>query len=118
MSNFIDQLTRSNKEIKQERAERIGKLTANQLRTELMNTQQEIMEIEDELERQLDVSTDNQSTTINRIQDWDAGEFISKRARLKLNLRRLKEEKMPVLTEMASDLFGEELAKEFASDES
>ena len=87
---FEKLLKRDNSAIKADRAKRIGKSAANAQRALVMNLEQEVMNLEDSLETMTDLSTDNQSTTMNRIEDFNAESFVQRyhSAHVKLAVKR------------------------------
>jgi len=87
---FFEMLTRDNSQIKKDRAERLGKITESTMDNIISDIENYILEKEDELASQTDVSTSNNANTINRIQDWDAEDFLKKRIDLHVEIENLK----------------------------
>lgn len=89
-TGFFKMLTRDNSQIKQDRAMRLEKITKSTMENLISDIENDILEKEDELASQTDVSTSNNANTINRIQDWDAESFLKKRIDLHVEIENLK----------------------------
>ena len=76
-TKFEDLLKRDNKSIKADRAKRIAKSATNAQRVKVMGLEQEVMDLEEKLESMTDLSTDNKTTSINKIESFDATTFIN-----------------------------------------
>ena len=103
-TRFETILMRDNKSIQATRAKRIGSITANALQSKKFELEKQLAEVEDKLERQLDLSTSNVSTSINRIENWDADTFVSERLSLMEQKYKL-EIRQKFLSEIEKDLF-------------
>lgn len=89
-SGFFQMLTRDNAQIKKDRAKRLEQITESTMNNIISDIENEILQLEDELASQTDVSTSNDANTINRIQDWDAKRFVKKRVDLKVKIKNLR----------------------------
>ena len=90
MSKFEEILKRENSSIKDERAKRISKSVANAQKALVMELEQQVMDLEDKLEAMTDLSTDNQSTTLNRIEDFNASNFVKAYHKIKMEIALAK----------------------------
>lgn len=89
-TSFFKMLTRDNSQIKKDRAERLEQITKSTMDNIISDIENDILQLEDELASQTDVSTSNDANTINRIQDWDAEKFLKKRVDLKVEIENLR----------------------------
>lgn len=90
-SKFVAQLKRSNSKIRVDRARRIGTMVSNSHARLVMDLEEKIAKKEDELEAMMDLSTDNQTTSLNVISpNFDAAAFVEKVNNIKVDLRLLK----------------------------
>lgn len=105
MSTFTDILTRDNSKIKKDRADRLEKITKSTMDTLVSEIENEKLSIEDRLASQLDVSTDNRSTTINRVEDWDARSILEERVKLEVELEKLSV-RLNAAKKVENELFG------------
>ena len=104
-TKFVSQLKRSNSKIRADRAIRIGNKVANSHARMCMDLEEKIASMEDELDAMMDLSTDNQVTSLNVISPkFDANEFVNKVNELKVKIRITKE-KLEIAQETSKDWF-------------
>ena len=90
-SAFVAQLKRGNSKIRTDRAVRIGNKVANAHSRMVMDLEEKVANKEDELEAMMDLSTDNQTTSLNVVSpDFDASKFVERVNILKTDIRLLK----------------------------
>lgn len=91
-SEFQKLLSAGNKAVTAKRAGRLALAAKNAQAKLLMTIQDKIHKVEDSLEDMLDMSASNQSTTLNRIDKFDADEFVTNRHKLRIQLVLLNQE--------------------------
>ena len=100
-TTFREFLKRSNSQIKDDRADRIGKSVTMSYEALVNKKKKELFEIEDQLELMTDISAGNSSTSLNTVRDFDGDAFVEKRAKL-LAEQTILELKLKVLLDDAS----------------
>lgn len=91
-SMFVQQLSRSNSKIRTDRAERIGRTVANAHSKLIMDLEESIDQAENELEAMRDLSSDNQTTSMNVISpNFDANAYVTKIQNLSVEIVLMKE---------------------------
>lgn len=104
-SKFVKQLKRSNKAIRADRAKRIGTKVSNAHSRMCMKLQEDISNMEDEIDAMTDLSTDNQSTSMNVIStNFNADEYVERLNTLKVKIKIAKE-KLEIAQDTTSELF-------------
>lgn len=104
---FKEILTRSNKEISADRADRITK-SANREYKRLIDAKEEEMEkIEDKIESMLDLSTSNKTTVDNSIKNFDAVGWVNELANLEVKKKMISLE-ISVVKDSVGKYFGNE----------
>ena len=90
VSRFEAQLVRTNKQIKGDRAKRINGTVADAQMVLIMGIRGKVREKENELDAMMDLSTDNQTTTMNVISPkFDAKEYVERINKLKVEIKML-----------------------------
>lgn len=104
-TNFVSQLKRSNSKIRSDRAVRIGNKVSNAHARMCMDLEEKVAGMEDQLEAMMDLSTDNQTTSLNVVSpNFDASEFVSKVNDLKVKIKIVKE-KLEIAQETTKEWF-------------
>lgn len=104
-SAFVTVLTRDNKTIKVDRAERIGKKVSNAQSKLIMELEDLISADEDRLEAMMDLSTDNKNTSLNIISpNFDAKDFVTTMQDIHVNLK-INKEKLQIAQDTLSKWF-------------
>ena len=104
-SKFVSQLKRTNSKIRADRAQRIGKTVANAQSRLIMDLEETIGKKEDELEAMMDLSSDNQVTSLNVISpEFDASAFVKKINKLQTEIR-LKKIELEIAQETTKEWF-------------
>lgn len=109
-NKFVSLLTRTNNKIQEDRAKRIGSSVEDALTVKKITIKGEVNEIRDRLEAMLDLSASNDTTSANRIKNFDATKFVNERHELRMQLA-LKEEELALIEEDMEELLGTEEAE-------
>lgn len=104
-SNFVKMLTRDNSKVQKARAIRLGTITETEMSQLISNLETQRLTIEDQMDQQLDVTTQNDMTSMNAIKDWDAKSFIQRRVEMRVKLKNL-EVNLEAAYETRKELFG------------
>jgi hypothetical protein len=107
-NKLVNLLTRSNQDITEARANRIGRSVENSFKAVLMETQAKIDSLEDKKERMLDMSASNQTTTKNAVDDLEAEGFVREYCDIDEDLFVLKRQ-MKIRKAAYNDLMGEDV---------
>ena len=104
-SKFVNQLQRSNKQIKIDRARRIGEACSDAQVKLVMDIKEKIRKKENRLDEMTDLSASNQSTTNNIISsNFDASHFVKEINDLKVDIANLEVE-LEVAEETSKEWF-------------
>ena len=104
-SKFIATLKRTNSKIRNDRAVRIGTKVANAQDMLIMKLEEKIMSYQDQLDAMMDLSTDNQTTSMNIVsQDFNPGQYVEKINSLKTEIELIGVE-LKIAKETRKDLF-------------
>ena len=104
-SKFVAQLSRENKQIKIDRARRIGEACSDAQMKLVMDIKSRIRSKQNRLDEMTDLSADNQSTTTNLIsKNFDADAFVLEINNLKVDIASLEVE-LEVAEETSSEWF-------------
>ena len=76
-SMFHEILERNNAKIRGDRAKRIADSVKEAQVDKVRNLESQVRKVTDELDRMMDLSTDNSSFTVNRVLDLDGTEFVN-----------------------------------------
>lgn len=104
-SKFVKLLTRDNSKVQKARAVRLGTITEAEMDQLISNLETQRLTIEDQLDQQLDVTTQNDMTSMNAIKDWDAKAFIKSRVEMRVKLKNL-DINIEAALETQKELFG------------
>jgi len=104
-NKFVKILTRDNSLVQKARAERLGSITESEMNALVTDLETKKLTIEDKLDSQLDVTTQNDLTSMNAIQEWDAKSFVKNRVEWKVELKNI-ELNLEAALEVQSELFG------------
>lgn len=86
---FKDILTRSNKEISADRANRVSSAANREYKRLIDAKQEQIEKIEDQIESMLDLSTTNETTVDNSAKNFNAEHWVNKMVQLELQKEML-----------------------------
>lgn len=100
-------LTRSNKEISSDRADRVSKAANREYKRLIDSKEEEMDKIEDRIEGMLDLSTSNRTTVDNSIKNFNAEAWVSEMASLEMKKEMLRLE-ISVIKEKVGKYFGDE----------
>jgi len=104
-SKFVIQLSRGNKQIKIDRARRVGASCADAQTKLVMDIKSKIRNKQDRLDEMTDLSADNQSTTNNLIsKGFNADDFVKEINDIKIELANLEVE-LEVAEETTAEWF-------------
>lgn len=104
-SAFVEQLKRGNAKIRADRAERIGNKVSRAQTKLISDLEDERDSKQDELDAMMDLSSDNQKTSLNVIsKDFDAYAFVNQINKLKTDIKML-EIKLTVAQETSKEWF-------------
>jgi hypothetical protein len=104
-SKFVAQLSRENKQIKIDRARRIGEACSDAQMKLVMDVKSKIRSKQNRLDEMTDLSADNQSTTTNLIsKNFDADAFVLEINNLKVDIANLEVE-LEVAEETSNEWF-------------
>lgn len=104
-SVFFNKLTRNNTQVQKERAKKLEKVTKSEADIAVNEIENKILNIEDQLDSQLDVTASNDANTLNKISDWKGKEFIRERIKLEVELENLNVN-LKAAKKVRSDMFG------------
>ena len=106
-SKFVTQLSRGNKQIKIDRARRIGEACSDAQVKLVMDVKSKIRNKQNRLDEMTDLSADNQSTTTNLIsKSFNADDFVKEINDLKVDIANLEVE-LEVAEETSNEWFAE-----------
>lgn len=105
VSRFEEILSRSNADIRKDRAKRITSSVVDAQAKFIMELNSKIRKQENELDSLLDLSTSNQNTSMNVVHpDFDAEEYVQRINALVLDIE-LQKQALVVALEVQEDLF-------------
>ena len=101
---FQEMLERGNAKIRGDRAKRIAD-SVKEAQVDLVRSlESQIRRVTDDLDRMLDLSTDNTSFTVNRVIDLDGSDFVTKLHELNISMTELSIE-LQIATETLNKYF-------------
>lgn len=106
MKKITQLLTRSNAQISHDRAERITNSVERAAKREIFRAEEKVDQLVDEKEKMLDMSSDNQTTTKNAIENLKSDDFVSKFAELDVEIT-LAKQKLKIVKQSVDSLIGE-----------
>lgn len=115
MANFlVNQLTRSNSKISQDRAERMSRGVERSYISLINEKKQELDDIDEQIDRMLDMSSSNVTTTKNAIDELNSSKFVEKISELDIN-RALLVQELEIIKKRRDELLAEEDTEEESS---
>lgn len=104
-TKFASQLRRDNSAIRADRAERIAEAVADAQAKLIMGLKDSVRKSQNELDAMMDLSADNQTTSMNVISaDFDADAFVQRINQLKTNIA-VKSEELEIALETQKEWF-------------
>lgn len=109
--NFQKQLSRSNSKIREDRAKRIAEAARDAQLKLVMDLKAQKRKLENELDGMTDLSSDNQTTSMNVISpNWDADQFMSQIQKLKTDIKMI-DIKIQIAEETTKEWFDESVSE-------
>lgn len=103
-STFEQMLTRSNSKITADRAKRLAKSAKREYDRMVVEKEEKIDLIDDKIERMMDLSASNQTTTDNRTKDLDTARWVRDIAELEMD-KELTRINLEVIQEKVGKFF-------------
>ena len=104
---FTEILVRTNKQIKEDRAERITASAIDGVKLQLMNKRAAIRSIDDRIDDMLDMSTSPNLSKSNRVNEFDGANFTSDLVELRIQ-RKMAQIELDEALAIAKEFFGVE----------
>ena len=104
-SRLFSILTRDDKTITKDRANRISTAVTTSFQKKVLDKEGEIQKMEDKRERLLDMSSSNQTTTRNAVDNLEADGFVDEICRLELEIE-LAERELAIICRAKENLVG------------
>lgn len=104
--SFNELLVRSDKRIEADRARRIVGAAYDSMYAIVANERAALRRLQFEIDKSLDLSVSNQTTTVNRVMDLQPDDFLQKILQLKVDIK-LAEVRMKVAEEMMAEFFSD-----------